>query len=228
MSYYEREKTLPKMADQIGRIADLWEGHKGFVHCNSYKIAEQIYNRLPNDVQRRTRLQDGDKREQSLDEWVADSPHKTSSYSDGGGQVFLSVAMAEGISLDDDLARWQVVAKASYPHMKDERVEYRMDDDTMGGAQWNWYSSKAAIDLQQSVGRAMRSADDWCATYILDDSAVQLINRNEHLMEDWFLEAVDCDYDASVVSPENGRTEDTGVDRKDSGELDEIADEYFG
>jgi len=147
-----------------------------------------------------------------------------------GGQVFLSVAMDEGISLDDDLARWQVVAKCAYPHMKDERVAYRMDDDTMGGAQWNWYASKAAVNLQQAAGRAVRSKEDWAATYILDDSAVTLIDRNKHLFEDWFLDAVDCDFDEGVVSPDNGgadRSEE--VNRKSGDEsLDEIADSYFG
>jgi len=230
MSYHERDKTMPKMADQIARIADLWDGHKGFVHCNSYSIAEKIYNRLPNDVKNLTRLQDGDDREGSLDEWMEAPVNQTGVHSDEGGQVFLSVAMDEGISLDDDLSRWQVVAKASYPHMQDERVSYRMDKDTMGGADWSWYSSKAAINLQQAVGRGMRSKDDWCCTYLLDSSLITLIERNKYLFEDWFLEAVDCDYDASVVSPENGGSDSTEeVSRKStsSQSLDEIADDFF-
>jgi hypothetical protein len=37
----------------------------------------------------------------------------------------------------------------------------------------------------------MRSKDDWCHTYILDKSAADLIDRNEYLLEDWFLDAVD-------------------------------------
>jgi Rad3-related DNA helicase len=233
MSYRERDKTLPKMADQIGRIADVWEGHKGFVHCHSYQIAERIYDRLPYEVQLRTRLQDGDDREGSLNDWMDAHPSETGSYRDEGGQVFLSVAMDEGISLDDELAHWQVVAKAAYPHMQDERVSYRMDDDTMGGSEWNWYSSQAAVNLQQAVGRGMRSKDDWCATYILDDSAVTLIERNKHLFEDWFLDAVDCDFDEQVVSPSSDTgwsdpTESSRSGRTENDELDDIADEHFG
>ena len=94
--------------------------------------------------------------------------------------------MDEGISLDDDSARWQVVAKAAYPFMGDKRVKYRMDELN----DWTWYAGKAAINLQQAVGRGMRSKDDWCDTYILDTSAVTLIDRNDYLFEDWFLDAV--------------------------------------
>jgi len=232
MSYYERDKTLPKMADMIADIADLWDGHKGFVHCHSYSIADKIYQRLPYDVQKRTRLQDNDDREGSLRDWMDAPVNQEGTRNSEGGQVFLSVAMDEGISLDDDLARWQVVAKAAYPHMKDERVDYRMDDNTMDGADWPWYSAKAAINLQQAVGRGMRSKDDWCATYLLDDSLLTLLDRNEWLFEDWFLDAVDCDFDEDVVSPDNGgKSREDEVSRKSQGtgndSLDQIADDMF-
>lgn len=228
MTMSERDKTIPKMADQIGRIADVWDGHKGIVHCNSYKIAERLYDRLPNDVQQRTRLQDGDDRTGSLQSWVDAPVNQTGRYTDTGGQLFLSIAQEEGISLDDDDARFNIVAKASYPFLGDERVSYRINELN----DWDWYNSQAAIDLQQAAGRTMRSKDDWCATYILDDSAVNLIERNEHLFERWFLDSVDCDYDESVVNPDNGRqSRENEVERKtDTGQedLDDIADEYFG
>lgn len=192
MTMRERDTTIPKMARRIADIADHhWEqeNFRGFVHCHSYKIAQRLYDNLPQDVKLRTRVQDGDRREESLDDWL-DAPVDQKGWTeDEGGQVFLSVAMDEGISLDDWRARWQVVAKAAYPYMGPEakRANYRMDelDD------WTWYAGKAAINLQQAVGRGMRSKDDWCHTYVLDKSAAGLIDRNEYLFEDWFLDAVD-------------------------------------
>jgi Rad3-related DNA helicase len=203
MSYNERDSTLPKMADQITNIADIWQGHKGFVHCHSYSIATDIYYKLPPRVRERTYLQDDDNREESLQDWRGLDATVVGETTDSGGQIFLSVAMDEGISLDHDAARWQVVAKAAYPHMQDERVSYRMNEDTMDGTDWTWYASQAAINLQQAVGRGMRARDDWCATYLLDDSLLTLLDRNEYLFEDWFLEAVDCDFDTDVVAPSN-------------------------
>jgi Rad3-related DNA helicase len=56
---------------------------------------------------------------------------------------------------------------------------------------WNWYASKAVVNLQQAVGRGTRSKTDFCLTYILDKSAVQLIEKNEWQFEDWWLDALD-------------------------------------
>jgi len=202
MTMRQRDQTIPKMANRIASLADhYWdEGNfRGFVHCHSYKIMERIYKNLPRDVRARTRMQDADNREESLDDWLdahVDEEGLRGGYTkydddgrDTGGQVFLSVAMDEGISLDDWRARWQVIAKAAYPYMGPEakRANYRMDelDD------WTWYCGSAAINFQQAVGRGMRSKDDWCHTHVLDSSAAQMIERNEYLFEDWFLDAVD-------------------------------------
>lgn len=198
MTMSQRKYTIPKMGTRIGEIAEHhWdENHRGFVHCHSYSIAAKLYDELPEAVKLRTRVQDNRNREESLDAWL-DAPVDERGYSDDeGGQVFLSVAMDEGISLDDWRARWQVVAKAAYPFMGAKRVSYRMDelDD------WTWYANTASINLQQAVGRGMRSKDDWCHTYILDKSAVDLIDRNAYLFEDWFLNAVGVDMDSSLPS----------------------------
>ena len=177
MTKDERRSTIPKMADKIGELANHHQGENGFVHCNSYDIAEKLYEHMSVSVQDRTRVQDPDDREGSLEDWL---------HSDS--QIFLSVAMDEGISLDDEQARWQVVAKASYPFMGDERVSYRLNELN----DWEWYHGVCSISVQQAAGRGMRSKDDWCCTYLLDSSFKSLLNRNRNLFEPWFLEAVNC------------------------------------
>ena len=180
MTRGERNETIPEMAERIGDIADAHSRENGFVHCNSYRIAERLYEHMSLDVQDRTRIQDQEDREGSFEDWL-----------NSDKQIFLSVAMDEGISLDDEKARWQVVAKASYPFMGDERVSYRVNE--LG--HWDWYANQAIINLQQAVGRGMRSKDDYCATYLLDESFKSLIDRNERLFEDWFIESIDCEND---------------------------------
>lgn len=177
MTKSERGDTIPVMADKIEEIANFHKGERGFIHCKSYDIMQTLYDHLPRYIQDRTMLQDSDDRMASLEEWF-DSPE----------QIFMSVAMDEGISLDDDKARWQVVAKASYPYLGDERVNYRVNE--MGD--FEWYANCAIIDLQQAVGRGMRSKDDWAVTYLLDSSFESLLERNENLFEPWFLDSVDC------------------------------------
>jgi len=178
MTRDERRATMPKMADKIEELANHHQGERGFVHCNSYNIMEDLYEYLPKSIQRRTMKQDPDDREGSLEKWFRSNK-----------QIFLSVAMSEGISLDDDRTRWQAVVKASYPFVGDERVSYRLNELN----DWGWYNGCAAINLQQAVGRGMRSKTDYCVTYLLDSSFKSLLNRNRGLFEDWFLEALNCE-----------------------------------
>lgn len=189
MTMGQRDTTIPKMATKISELADEYEGYRGFVHCHSYRIAERIYQHLDYDVRLRTRVQDSDDREASLDDWLEAAVDEEGHDDEEGGQVFLSVAMDEGISLDDWRARWQVVAKVAYPFVGAKRVSYRMDelDD------WTWYNSSAITNLQQAVGRGMRSADDMCITYILDSSVDQLLEYNEWQFEDWWLDSLDVE-----------------------------------
>jgi Rad3-related DNA helicase len=72
--------------------------------------------------------------------------------------------------------------------MGDKRVSYRLNELN----DWGWYSSQAAISLQQAVGRGMRSQEDSCVSYILDSSFENLFKRNKNAFESWFIEAVDC------------------------------------
>lgn len=175
MTKGERRETIPKVVRKIEELAVHHSGEKGFVHCNSYRIMQKIYDQLSPEIKRKTMTQDPDNRTESLEQWFRSDK-----------QIFLSVAMAEGISLDDDKCRWQVVAKASYPYVGDERVSYRLNE--LGD--WDWYNNQAIIDLQQAVGRGMRSKDDYCTTYLLDSSIKTLIQRNRELFEPWFLESI--------------------------------------
>jgi len=131
--------------------------------------------------------------------------------------VFLSVAMDEGVDLDGDKCRWQVLAKTLYKHMGDKRTRYRVlvrgkcqvcdhaeefwDEDIPNecpnctssgfGGEWDWYNRHAAIQIQQAYGRAVRGPEDHAIFYILDESAIGLIRRNAELFNEWFLEAID-------------------------------------
>ncbi len=44
-------------------------------------------------------------------------------------------------------------------------------------------------ELVQAVGRGMRSKDDRCETFIIDDHAAWFINKNKHLAPQSFIEA---------------------------------------
>lgn len=67
-----------------------------------------------------------------------------------------------GLSLKDELARWQVIVKMPYANLGDPSVVYRKD---MIDGWYGWQTSKFLI---QAFGRIIRSSEDWGITYVLD------------------------------------------------------------
>lgn len=200
MTYNEREDNAWPMMKKIIQLAEYHDG-KGMIHCRSYSIMEMLKraagNNSPTEMllphpdeagmvqqeisprkwfNENCMMQDRSDREGSLEDWQ-----------NSDKQVFFSVAMDEGVSLDHEKCRWQALAKTLYKSMADKRVKYRVQTRN----EWDWYNRHAAIQIAQAYGRAVRAPDDWAVFYILDESAVQLIDRNEHLFPDWFLEAVE-------------------------------------
>ena len=180
MTYDEKDETMGKMVNKIKAIAEHHSGEKGIVHCRGYNYISLFKHHCKKEgilgwFKDNVHTQDKMDREGSLEEWINNDK-----------QVFLSVNMAEGIDLKGDKCRWQVLMKAEYPHLKDERVNYRLNE--MGDQ--DWYNQQAVIQIEQAYGRAVRSDEDEAVFYILDDSAVNLISYNERLFHDWFLEAI--------------------------------------
>jgi len=200
MTYKERDDTAWPMMKKIIQLAHYHDG-KGMIHCRSYGIRDMLKRTASNNspaviqvpsgedgefeakeintrkwFQENVMLQDKMDREGSLKKWQ-----------ESDKQVFFSVAMDEGVSLDDDACRWQVLGKTLYKSMNNKRVKHRVQKMN----DWDWYNRHAAVQIAQAYGRAVRGPDDWAYFYILDDSAVGLIDRNSHLFPDWFLEAME-------------------------------------
>lgn len=180
MTKAEREGNMPDAVEKVKAMSEFHEGEKGIVHARGYNYIKMFRRAASNNGYRdwfdeNVHVQDRYNREESLEEWI-----------NNGKQVFMSVNMAEGIDLEGDLCRWQVLLKTNYPFMGDKRVQYRINEME----DWDWYNRHAAIQIQQAYGRAVRSKEDEAVFYILDSSAVGMIDRNTELFEDWFLDAI--------------------------------------
>ncbi|WP_424001390.1 helicase C-terminal domain-containing protein [Haloarcula salina] len=177
MTYEHRDDTLPKIARSIVRIMARHPDEKGLIHCHSYAIQERL-NELLDDLGVGVRVRTHDKagRDGALSAWKrSDNP-----------DVFLSVKMEEALDLEGDLCRWQVLCKAPYPNTRDSRVAQRLED-----GQWGWYYRAALRTVIQACGRVVRAPDDHGATYLADSSLLDLFERADHDMPDWFREQVD-------------------------------------
>ena len=235
MTYEHRDETVPEIARLIVRLMAEHPDEKGLIHAHSYDIAERLTERLGEfGVAARVRRHDKRNRDAELEAWKA-SPDP---------EVFVSVKMEEALDLKGDLCRWQVVCKAPYRNTNDSRVARRLED-----GQWSWYHRTALRTVIQACGRVVRAPDDHGATYLADDSLLNLFDRAAADTPSWFRDQIDAmatpsppafDPDAALAgidaSPSataesgrrrdrrSGRAEDGGATGSSRGEADSGAD----
>ncbi len=94
--------------------------------------------------------------------------------------VLVSPTMATGWDFPGDQCRWQVIVKLPYPDTRGAIIQARSKEDK------DYSAYIVAQQLVQATGRGVRSVDDWCETFIIDGSIVWFLDRNRHLIVDWF------------------------------------------
>jgi len=157
-------KQIEMMADVLSRHPD----EKGIIHTASWKHAERITKGLRRYGYRgRVILPRGD-RVRSIEEYKRAR----------GEVVAVSPSWKEGLSFDDDLCRYTIIAKCPFPSFADPVVKLRAK--RKGGRGWiDWQTALAVV---QAAGRGVRSETDFATTYILDGNWP----RVARMVPDWF------------------------------------------
>jgi len=148
MSYEDKIKVV----DQIDRILDSRHDRKGIIHTSSYQWRNFIVDTC------RTRARfithgKGDtaqviKEFKSLD-WPA---------------VLVSPSVTTGYDFPGSQCEFQIIAKLPFPDRSSKILIEREKDDP-------WYSPYIMVQsLIQSCGRGMRSENDRCETFIIDNN----------------------------------------------------------
>jgi Rad3-related DNA helicase len=96
--------------------------------------------------------------------------------------VLVSPSLDTGISLDDELGRFQIILKAPYLPLGSKRIKKLFDKNP------SYYTMKMLDSLIQMSGRCTRSVEDYSVTYILDGSAVKAIKSNKTFLPKYFLD----------------------------------------
>jgi Rad3-related DNA helicase len=163
-----------KITDRIKEILEKHKNDKGLIHTSNYKLADIIMS----IGDERLVTHNSSNRISVLDEFKAsDKP-----------LVLVSPSMERGVSLDDDLARFVVVAKAPFPYLGDSQVSARLYG--YGSAGEFWYRATTAQTLEQQTGRGVRSERDYCKVYIIDHLAKELITKHPTMFTDHFRECL--------------------------------------
>jgi len=148
---------------------------KGVIHVASYKQVSQIEREIKRCASCRERLVSP-----RLDESRGETIGR---YRDSAGHWLCHPSVGEGESLDDDLCRYQIIAKLRYPDLGDPVVKLRAADKGIGGS---YYFNSTAAYTAQTIGRGMRHAEDYCENFIFDGSFAGLYDRNRRAFPEWF------------------------------------------
>jgi Rad3-related DNA helicase len=155
-----------ELTTQLETLLEKHAPENGLVHTVSYNFAERIHDAFPERS-----LCDVDEKssDRMIEEWQ-----------ESDAEMLLSPTMMEGVDLEGEVCRWQVLAKTPYKPLGDPRVDYLLNEE----GNWRWYKETAARRIIQSAGRAVRSSDDYATYYILD-SAYQNVLTSARTPE-WF------------------------------------------
>jgi Rad3-related DNA helicase len=170
-------KTLPNMVKDIEKIMDKHKTNKGVIFCHTYRIGDYIKEHMNGKNGERLLFHTSKNRQAILD-YHLESEEPT---------VLLTPSLSEGIDLKDDLSRFQILCKLPFPYLGDERVQKKMKK-----FEW-WYSYKTVKSIVQSLGRSIRSEDDWANSYILDGDWELFYKKNKDMFPVWIKEAMTND-----------------------------------
>ena len=162
-SLADKEAFFKAIVGKIDLILDMFPDDRGIIHCTTYEVMNYI-KKYSEHFDRLTTHNTKD-RAQKLEE------HKTKI-----GSVLLSPSMTEGIDLKGDFSRFQVLVKVPYPDLKDERISKRKEVDPAS------YPFKTANTIIQSIGRSVRSENDYAVTFTLDSRFEGFCRKNSRIM----------------------------------------------
>jgi hypothetical protein len=169
LNYKNLKEKLPLLKDTIKKICDAHKNVKGVIHTHTMEITQFLKDNI-DDPRFLFRL-DGANNEQIIKMHI-ESKEPT---------VLVSPSMTYGVDLKEDLARFQIVAKASFMPLNDERIKKLFKEDPQ------WYTNKMLNHLIQACGRGVRTKNDKCVTYILDGSITDTILRNVNKLPKYFV-----------------------------------------
>ena len=170
-----KEKTLPKLVEEIKKILKKYPNDKGIIHTVNYQTANYILEQLWGSEEGARLLKPQGKNRETLIKTfnMSQNPY-----------VLISPSLTEGIDLKDDLSRFCIICKVPYPSIADNWTKQRIELDQ------NWYNVKTAETLIQMTVRSIRSETDHAETYILDFNFLEFAGRNPELFPTWWQESV--------------------------------------
>lgn len=174
MSFKEKDTSFPRIAEMIHSILKMYNDKSGIIQTGSYAFAKKLFEILPLGDKRRIILyNDSHEKQECLDDFKFSE-----------NKVLIGPSLTEGLSLDDDLCRFQIIMKIPYPSLADRYVSIKNKYNP------KWYNNITAISLLQGIGRGVRNENDWCITFILDACFNNLYLNTKTMFSDDFVDRI--------------------------------------
>jgi len=164
---------MPKLAAGVDKILKKYPDKKGIIHTHNFAIMDYL-NKNCKYADRFINQRD-----------FNDKSHLLKHHSESDNSVIIAPAMHEGVDLFGDLSRFQIICKVPYANFYDDKqLKRRIELDN------RFYTWQTACKLLQSIGRSVRSVDDYADTYVLDESFDKFIKDAGSMIPSWFKESV--------------------------------------
>jgi len=153
------DTTLPQAFIDINKVLLAYHGKRGLVHTTSYSLQSKLF------------LQFGDN-PRCIFMTPENKIEAMEAFHNNPEAVLFSPSLMEGFDGKGDILRFQILMRIPYPSLEDRRIKMKLERDR------DWYTYQTVQPLIQSVGRGMRSEDDWCDYYVVDSNFAWFANNN--------------------------------------------------
>jgi len=156
---------------KIDQILSKREGRKGVIHTVSYRRADYL-------------LQRSRHRDRMLSHDTRSAPKVVSEFKRSTGDcVLVSPSATTGYDFPYGECRFQIITKVPFPDMRSKVLRARCEKDK------DYAMYLAMQDLVQASGRGMRAPDDYCETFIVDDSISWFLFKYKDFAPEWFVDS---------------------------------------
>lgn len=173
-STLQEHKTVVTLQNRVHSIVKKHSklGERGIILTPSFNLSKQICSRLDTEMGYTVfEHRQGEKLINILEEFKEFR---------GGPAVLVSPSLFEGISLDDDVSRYQVFIKAPFASLGDKRIKFICDHYP------RIYEFTTILKIIQGCGRSTRSAEDFSTTYMLDTNIQRLWKSKQNIWTNEF------------------------------------------
>lgn len=149
---------------------DAFKNCKGIIHTGNMKISKHIKDYIGG---RRLLV----RYENTTNNMILEQHKK------GKNTVLVSSSMTEGVSLNEDMSRFQIIVKLPWQSLASDRVKKLSQNG-------NWYSNEMWKKFIQASGRSTRSEDDQSVTFVFDDKFTYWYNKSKNTLPKYFTDRI--------------------------------------